>query len=765
MPTSQDMILACRVSHRAHSLRARRGTLACMLWLTLFAHTAEVADAQQNAPGVTLSPLASQEPPASEETIALAGEMDLRRLVDLAAARLQVRIDYDPKLLAGSITIRAPRPVTDQELWALTNQSLVSRGLATIRPADSSGLSVVRLQDASEAARLEAEVGSIDDVVWDPAAPPASFISVMISVQHADRSALAKSIQPLLSKPGGSTAQLGDSALRISDLRSRVSHALALVRSGDKPLGEAGIERFRVTNQPAAEMVSLATDVAAKLMQSTGQVLPGSLVASPDGTHVLIIAQQGAAAQWAALLSELDAREPVVTKSYSVKWHALSDVQQLIQDSILAPPPGLAADNRSRVSADPLSGSLVVLASERVHAEIDALMQRLDQAPMQTRRPMRTFEIRNRSADEVLALLQQLIDAGDSDSASPGPSAGDSDALTPAASRSVRTAPESLRAENAAAPDTNRSESAGLVMTADASTNTIIAIGEPRQLEHIESLLPSLDRRQAQVEFEVLILSLTEGDTLDLGAELEYITKQQSTTIALASLFGLSSGANAARTASGIGGTALILDPGDFAVVIRALETISKGRSLSMPRLLAGNNKPATINSVLQQPFTSTNASDTVATTSFGGTQDAGTNVTITPTIAAGDHLVLEYQISISAFVGESSSPGVPPPRQQNSVSGSVTIPDGHTVAIGGLKLATDAKAVSQIPLLGDVPILGEAFKNRSKSGSESRFYVFIRANVLRHSTFEDLKRYSADQMRDADLSDGMPVVTPRIIR
>lgn len=743
----------------------RRGVCALASALAALSYASDVTQAQGIESNTTQSPHTTAQPADSPETMSLAGEMDLRRLVDLAAARLQVRIDYDPKLLAGSITIRTPRPVTDRELWELMNQSLISRGLATIRPSDSSGISVVRLQDAAEVARLEPTSDSIDAVVWDSATPPASFVSVMMSVKHADRAAVIKAVQPLLSKPGGSTASLGDSSLRISDLRSRVVHAMDIVRSVDKPLGEAGIERFRVTNQPAAEMVTLATDVAAKLAQSTGQTISGSLVPSPDGAHVLIIAPPAAAAQWVALLTELDTREPVITKSYSVKWHALTDVQQLVQDSILTPPTGLTTDTRFRVSTDALSGSLVVSASDRIHAEIATLMERLDQAPMQTRRPMRTFEIRNRSADEVLALLQQLIAADQStlvEAASPEAEPGVAPSSFASSSRESRGM---TPREGPAGLATGVSESAGPVMTVDASTNTIIAIGEPRQLEHIESLLPSLDRRQAQVEFEVLILSLTEGDTLDLGTELEYITTQQSTTIALASLFGLSSGANAARTAAGIGGTALILDPGDFAVVIRALETISKGRSLSMPRLLAGNNKPATINSVLQQPFTSTNASDTVATTSFGGTQDAGTNVTITPTIAAGDHLVLDYQISISAFVGESSSPGVPPARQQNSVSGSVTIPDGHTVAIGGLKLATDAKAVSQIPLLGDVPILGEAFKNRSKSGSESRFYVFIRANVLRHSTFEDLKRYSTDRLHEAELSDGMPVVAPRIIR
>ena len=63
------------------------------------------------------------------------------------------------------------------------------------------------------------------------------------------------------------------------------------------------------------------------------------------------------------------------------------------------------------------------------------------------------------------------------------------------------------------------------------------------------------------------------------------------------------------------------------------------------------------------------------------------------------------------------------------------------------------------------MPLLGEAFKNRSNSGSESRFYVFIRANVLRHGTFEDLKRLSASEMEDAGVSDGFPVVEPRVMR
>lgn len=747
--------------------RARLLVVTTLVTAHCYAHqNVDSANAPDSDP-VELQPAQLE---STNDRLSLAGEMDLRRLVDLAAARLKLRVDYDPKLLAGTVTLRTPGPISDREFWELTNQTLLGRGLTTLRAADSTGISVVKLNEAAALARVEPILNDGTSLVWDPSSPPVAYLSTMVTLAHADRATVIKAIQPLLSKPGGMVTGFGDGSVVVSDLRARITQIVVVVRSLDVPVAAAGLERIPVANMPAADMAKLAAEVAAKLGDATGQTLSGSLMSAPDGVHVLAIAPADSIARWRALIEQLDTREAVLTRTYPVRWHSLTDVSELIRATILQAPGTLAPDPRHRIAIDQLSGSLLVSASERTHVEVAALLERLDNAPEQTRRPMRTYEIRNRSATEVLGLLRELLATElRGDVAVPAATGGEPiDPLLRDATRSSPASPLSSlpgsasKTQNVAASNVG---STGIVLTADDSTNTLIAIGEPRQLDHIESLLPTLDRRQAQVELEVLILSLTEGDTLDLGAELEYITKQQSTTIALASLFGLSSGTNAARTASGIGGTALILDPGDFAVVIRALETISKGRSLSMPRLLAGNNKPATINSVLQQPFTSTNASDTVATTSFGGTQDAGTNVTITPTIAAGDHLVLDYKISISAFVGESATPGVPPARQQNSMSGSVTIPDGHTVAIGGLKLTTDAKSTSQIPLLGDLPILGEAFKNRSNSGSESRFYVFIRANVLRHTSFEDLKRISTSELEDAGVPDGFPVLEPRVIR
>ena len=254
----------------------------------------------------------------------------------------------------------------------------------------------------------------------------------------------------------------------------------------------------------------------------------------------------------------------------------------------------------------------------------------------------------------------------------------------------------------------------------------------------------------------------------DLGVEIQNLITAGDTGIQLASLFGLGSPDPAAGfipPASGTGGTGVVLDPGDFSLVVRALEVLSNGRSLSIPKILVNNNVDATLSAVLQSPYTSINASQTVTTTSFGGTLDAGTTVTVRPQIVDGDKLLLDYTVTLSSFVGESTDPSVPPPRQENSIHSVVTIPDGHTVVLGGLDVDTRTEAVSQVPVLGEIPVLGRLFQSTSTTVTKSRFFVFLRCNVLRGEGFEDLKYASAVDLAEAELGDGWPVLEPRVIR
>ena len=89
----------------------------------------------------------------------------------------------------------------------------------------------------------------------------------------------------------------------------------------------------------------------------------------------------------------------------------------------------------------------------------------------------------------------------------------------------------------------------------------------------------------------------------------------------------------------GVGFNGILLDPDSVNVVLRALASEGRSEVLSAPRVLVNDNATASLSSVAESPFTSVNASDTVATTSFAGYASAGTTVSVSPHISEGADL------------------------------------------------------------------------------------------------------------------------------
>ncbi len=713
--------------------------------------------------------------PAETPQTTLTGEIELVRLIDLASARLGLNVDYDAATVSGRVVVRLAEPISDEELWALMNRLLVLGGMTTVQPdpEDFPGsYAIVRLQDAAGLAPPTERLG--ESVLQQP-----GFTSILVRIQHIGVNTALSAVKEVLSRTGSNAVAIGDSGLiLLSDLRLRIDQAVDVLSMIDVPGDPILVDRILLEHQPASRVVTTLTALAAAhrvLQGDRDRGPPSQFIADPDDKAVFLVTPTTDVARWRETIRQLDAPPHVGTRTYVPRNFPLEDVARLIEGSLqssTAPSAGTARDH-FRIVRDELTGSLLVTASPRQHEQVEAIIERLNSAPPELRRPLRTFPIHHRSASEVLSVLDDLIASGlldpESDEA-PLP------ATSPTESSSVVAGEEDSneRLRNGGADvqlpaQHNRSaggSESGMWMTVDEGTNSLIAIGEPRRLDQVQRLIDSLDIRQPQVLLEVLIVSLNEGQTLDLGVEIEKFEVSGETTIRLASLFGLSTSSDSGRSVGDpAGGTAVILSPGDFNIVVRALETLNEGRSLSVPRVLVSNNQTANLDSVLQQPFTQTNASDTVATTSFGGFENAGTTLTITPRITRADHLLLEYAVALSDFVGESSDPNIPPPRQQNRLSSTATIPDGFVVAVGGLELQSEAEAESRVPLLGAVPLLGEAFKNRSQSRSTSRFFVFIRPTILRHLELDDLKYLSEEDLHTAGLDDGWPTVEPRIIR
>jgi general secretion pathway protein D len=442
-----------------------------------------------------------------------------------------------------------------------------------------------------------------------------------------------------------------------------------------------------------------------------------------------------------------DKKETLLTLDYAPRRFGVAETAALVREVVEG------GGQQARIVEDDLTGTLVVTAQMSVHNEVSRLLDRLESTELGPRQQIRSFAVRNRSVHELAELLDALLEEGILD-----------EVAVPVQETAVRGATAPLPGSGASPPNSKLA----LTITADEGTNRLIAMGEGWVLDQLGRLIETLDVASSQVLVETLIVSLTDSQSRDLGVELQALLTSGDTLTSLSSLFGLGSPDPAATSlpaggASGFNG--VVLDPGDFSAVVRALETLNHGRSLTIPKLLVNNNQEAQLGSVLQTPYTSTNASQTVATTSLGGTLDAGTSITVRPQIAEGDQLVLDYSVSLSSFVGSSSDPALPPPRQENRLASVATIPDGYTVVVGGLEIETETDATSQVPVLGWIPMVGRLFESRSRSKIKSRFFVFIRCTVLRSQLFEDLRYVSGIELDEARLEDGWPVLEPRVIR
>ena len=690
------------------------------------------------------------------------------RLVDLCAERLDLNIEYDRGQLTGSVTLRLGDPLSDGELWALTNHVLGARGFTTVKHRDGF-FSVVKEQSAPK-------LGRLDDLSTGELLP--GFVTVAKRVEHVP---VQQAVDALKVVVTGGSAQvaplLPSNVMLISDLRPRVERALEVLAQIDQPQRDTTLEVHPAQHLSASSLAQAANEILQAREGVTGRPPRGRVVALPDATGVAIVAPPAEIGLFRDVLTRLEDREALRTETYTPIHFSLSEVSSLIERAL-----GIDEDPRARrgpfrLVTDELTGSLLVTATPAQHDQIESILKRLGEVPPAARRQVRTYAIKNRSVAEVVSLLQGLIAArvlaGEEGDTNPLDSTPQQSRRDVPAGPSADSVPPPTPGTDARSPSTSPENPSRLAeldgpvtLAADEATNTLIAIGEPRLLEQLTQLVDNLDVRQPQVLLEVIAVSLNEADSLDLGVELQKLEESGQTQISLSSVFSLFGGApTSLADVAGDGFTGLVLHPGDFSVLLRALRAVNDGRSVNRPKVLVNNNERATFDSVLQQPFLSTNASDTVATTSFGGTQDAGTSVAVKPTIAEGDHLVLEVQISLSEFLGEQVSAALPPPRQQNTLASVVTIPDGHTVILGGIEVETDGDSAAGVPWLSQIPLLGWLFETRSTSTSRTRFFVFLRANVMRHGRFEDLKYRSAVDLDQTRFPDHWPELKPRVMR
>jgi general secretion pathway protein D len=281
-------------------------------------------------------------------------------------------------------------------------------------------------------------------------------------------------------------------------------------------------------------------------------------------------------------------------------------------------------------------------------------------------------------------------------------------------------------------------------ITADPETRRLIVITDEETGDYVSQVVTNLDRPKPQVLIKVVFLQVTHNDGSDIGVEGTFRKQMNNdpTFGTISNLFGLTPGLpgspSSIPTPPGAGIYQILSQ--DYTVTLYAIARAGKTEILSRPSILTRNNQQATITVGQSVPI--------ITGTIFSGTaaipvntiqyQNVGVILRVTPFITSEGlvEMILAPQISNLSDQTVNISVGVNVPvidiRSADTV---VVTPHAQTVVIGGLMGTQKAEVVSKIPFLGDLPLLGAAFRRTVKNTVKTELIIFLTPYIVMEPT------------------------------
>ncbi|MDR3468663.1 MAG: type II secretion system secretin GspD [Xanthobacteraceae bacterium] len=306
----------------------------------------------------------------------------------------------------------------------------------------------------------------------------------------------------------------------------------------------------------------------------------------------------------------------------------------------------------------------------------------------------------------------------------------------------------------------------GVRITPDTVNNTLLIYADRQNYRIIESTLQQLDRPQLQVAIDATVAEVTLNDTLNYGVQTFLTSKNLGLKPDTGSIYNSSvassssssttstSTSTAGNVISAVAATAigralpgfnfLIGSEANPSVILDALHDYTDVKVLSNPSLVVIDNQVATLQVGDAVPISTGSAiaasSTVVNTTDYRNT---GIILRVAPRVNANGNVRLDVEQEISNVASASSTNT--PTISQRTIKSSISVASGQTVLLAGLITETKNGERSGIPLLEDIPNMGDAFAHTSKTGQRTELIIFIRPQIIRdgadaHFVAEELR-------------------------
>ncbi|MBB3346439.1 MULTISPECIES: type II secretion system secretin GspD [unclassified Sphingomonas] len=652
---------------------------------------------------VLLAPLAlaAAAQPVLAQTTLNVRDADIRAFI-ADAAKVTGRTFIIDNRVQGKVTVVTDRPLSRSEYLEVFLSTLRANGLVAVPSANGA----FRVQPIDNAASQPGRIGLAG-------APRNQLVTEIIRLRSVDAAQAVDTVRPLVSAQGSVTANRGGNSLVVVDFADNVRRVREVVRRIDSDTSATRI--IPLKNARASEV---ATALQGLIGGSGGAASPSggaSAVAIESSNAVALRGDPQTVARLAALARELDQ----------------------------------SARNATEIR-------VVFLENADANQLLPVLQQLVGQAP---------------DAIEEQALTRSGLSSSSTGSTGVG--------ATPqpaTRSRPTQSTTQQSGSQPQQAAITGQGNRTAAVVTRYAGANAIV-IAAPADIQRqLSDVVKQLDQRRQQVLVEAIVAEVSDSTVNQLGAQFilgnldggafaaSTFSNSAPNILQIAGAIGARELASSTTTtiANGVTTTVTNNTPSDtltqsaiqsiigssggfggfggqigstvFGAIINAVKRDNTSNLLQVPQIMTIDNQEAHTLVGQEIPITTGEALSNNFDNAFRTTQrqNVGIGLDVRPQVNSSGTIKMNLHLEVSSIAGPVSNNNSDLILNKREVETVLTVDDGAIGVIGGLLSDEERRTIEKIPLLGDIPLLGNLFKSRAKSRSKTNLMIFIRPTVIR---------------------------------
>lgn len=663
--------------------------------------------------------------PLAAQTTLNVRDADIRAFI-ADAAKVTGRTFIIDSRVQGKVTVVTDRPLSRSEYFEVFLSTLRANGLVAVPTANGS----FRVQPIEGAASQPGRVGVAG-------AARNSLVTEIIRLRSVDATQAVETVRPLVSAQGSVTANRGGNSLVVVDFADNIRRVREVIRRVDTDTAATRIVALR--NARAAEVATALTGLIGAQPGGAAGGVGASAVAIESSNAVALRGDPSTVARLAGLARDLDQRARNATE-IKVVFLENADAAQLLP----------------------------------------VLQQLVGQAP---------------DAIQETTLTKTGVSSTSSSGNGTTPSSG----LAPQQSQTTTTTTGGGAAPQQAAI-TGAGGRTAAVVTRFAGANAIVIAAPADVQRQLSDVIEKLDRRRQQVMIEAIVAEVSDQTVNRLGAQFllgnldggafaaSTFSNSAPNILQIAGAVGAQAlgssrtvtiGADGTRTetttnnsasdqltqsainsiigsSGGFGGFGGQIGSTVFGAIINAVKGDTQSNLLQVPQLMTLDNQEAHTLVGQEIPITTGQALSNNFDNAFRTVQrqNVGIGLDVRPQVNSSGTVKLNLHLEVSSIAGPVSSDNSDLILNKREVETTLTLDDGSIGVIAGLLSDEERRTIEKIPLLGDIPVLGNLFKSRARTRAKTNLMIFLRPRIIR--TAEDNRRVTEQKYGQVRLQQGL---------